>query len=116
MEFRRVLFRSNARQESGTGVGNTANLFNWGVTLAFPDLFATGNTGGIIFGQPPKVTSNTNALRIDPDTSYILELQYNIRISKNISITPGVFAVFNPNHNTLNPTTWVATVRTLFNF
>ena len=107
---------ANARQESGTGVGNTANLFNWGVTLAFPDLFATGNTGGIIFGQPPKVTSNTNALRIDPDTSYILELQYNFRVSKNISITPGIFAVFNPNQNALNPTTWVATVRTLFSF
>ncbi|MFN6165109.1 MAG: iron uptake porin [Pseudanabaena sp.] len=107
---------ANARQESGTGVGNTANLFNWGVTLAFPDLFATGNTGGIIFGQPPKVTSNTNASRIDPDTSYILELQYNFRVSKNISITPGIFAVFNPNQNALNPTTWVATVRTLFSF
>lgn len=107
---------ANARQESGPGVGNTANLFNWGVTLAFPDLFATGNTGGIIFGQPPKVTSNTNASRIDPDTSYILELQYNFRVSKNISITPGIFAVFNPNQNALNPTTWVATVRTLFSF
>ncbi|WP_286392625.1 iron uptake porin [Pseudanabaena mucicola] len=107
---------ANARQESGAGVGNTANLFNWGVTLAFPDLFATGNTGGIIFGQPPKVTSNSNAARIDPDTSYILELQYNFRVSKNISITPGIFAVFNPNQNALNPTTWVATVRTLFSF
>ncbi len=107
---------ANARQESGTGVGNTANLFNWGVTLAFPDLFATGNTGGIIFGQPPKVTSSSNASRIDPDTSYILELQYNFRVSKNISITPGIFAVFNPNQNALNPTTWVATVRTLFSF
>ncbi|MFO0213990.1 MAG: carbohydrate porin, partial [Pseudanabaena sp.] len=70
----------------------------------------------IIFGQPPKVTSNTNASRIDPDTSYILELQYNFRVSKNISITPGIFAVFNPNQNALNPTTWVATVRTLFSF
>jgi hypothetical protein len=107
---------ANARQESGVGRGNTANLFNWSLNLAFPDLFATGNTGGIIFGQPPKVTSNTNTLRIDPDTSYLLELQYSFRVSKNISITPGVFAVFNPNQNALNPTTWVATVRTLFSF
>ncbi len=107
---------ANARQQSGVGAGNTANLFNWSVNLAFPDLFAEGNTGGIIFGQPPKVTSNTNALRIDPDTSYLLELQYNFRLSKNVSVTPGVFAVFNPNHNNLNPTTWVATIRTLFTF
>lgn len=107
---------ANARQESGAGVGSNANLFNWSVNLAFPDLFADGNTGGIIFGQPPKVTSNTNAARVDPDTSYILELQYNFRLSKNISVTPGVFAVFNPNHNNLNPTAWVATIRTLFSF
>ncbi|BBC25611.1 iron uptake porin [Pseudanabaena sp. ABRG5-3] len=105
---------ANARQESG--VANNANLFNWSLNLAFPDLFADGNTGGIIFGQPPKVTSNSIASRIDPDTSYLLELQYNIRVSKNISITPGIFAVFNPNQNALNPTTWVATVRTLFSF
>ena len=107
---------ANARQESGVGRGNTANLFNWSLNLAFPDLFANGNTGGIIFGQPPKVTSNSIASRIDPDTSYLLELQYNFRVSKNISITPGIFAVFNPNQNALNPTTWVATVRTLFSF
>jgi hypothetical protein len=107
---------ANARQQSGVGAGNTANLFNWSINLAFPDLFAEGNTGGIIFGQPPKVTSNTNGLRVDPDTSYLLELQYNFRLSKNITVTPGVFAVFNPNHNNLNPTTWVATIRTLFTF
>jgi hypothetical protein len=107
---------ANARQESGVGAGNNANLFNWSVNLAFPDLLAEGNTGGIIFGQPPKVTSNSIASRVDPDTAYLLELQYNFRLSKNISVTPGVFAVFNPNHNNLNPTTWVATIRTLFTF
>ncbi|MFN4774884.1 MAG: carbohydrate porin, partial [Pseudanabaena sp.] len=54
--------------------------------------------------------------RVDPDTAYLLELQYSFRVSKNISVTPGVIAIFNPNHNALNPTTWVATIRTLFTF
>jgi hypothetical protein len=107
---------ANARQESGVNIGNTANLFNWSVNLAFPDLFADGNRGGIIFGQPPKVTSNSDSTRVDPDTAYLLELQYTFRVSKNISVTPGVIAVFNPNHNSLNPTTWVATIKTLFTF
>ncbi len=105
---------ANARQESGGS--NNANLFNWSANLAFPDLFADGNTAGIIFGQPPKVTSNTISNRVDPDTSYLLEFQYNFRVNKNISITPGIFAVFNPNQNAANPTTWVATIRTLFTF
>ena len=107
---------ADARQESGVGAGNTANLFNWSLNLAFPDLFATGNTGGIIFGMPPKVTSNSDSTRVDPDTAYLLELQYSFRVSKNISVTPGVIAIFNPNHNALNPTTWVATIRTLLTF
>ncbi|WP_223807483.1 iron uptake porin [Pseudanabaena sp. UWO311] len=107
---------ANARQESGANIGNTANLFNWSVNLAFPDLFAEGNRGGIIFGMPPKVTSNSDPTRVDPDTAYLLELQYSFRVSKNISVTPGVIAIFNPNHNALNPTTWVATIRTLFTF
>lgn len=104
---------ANARQE---GSSNNANLFNWAINLAFPDLFAEGNLGGIIFGQPPRVTSNTLADRVDPNTSYLLELQYNFKISKNISITPGIFAIFSPNQNSNNPTTWVGTIRTLFTF
>jgi Carbohydrate-selective porin, OprB family/S-layer homology domain len=107
---------ANARQESGTGVGNTANLFNWSVNLAFPDLFAEGNTGGIIFGQPPKVTSNSIATNVDKDTAYLLELQYNFRLNKNITITPGIIAIFNPNHSAANDTVWVATIKTLFTF
>ncbi len=104
---------ATANQESGAS--NNATLFDWGVTFAFPDLFVDGNTGGIIFGQPPKVSSNSNG-NIDPDNSYLLELEYRFRISKNILITPGIFAVFNPNSNANNPTTWVATIRTLFSF
>lgn len=104
---------ATAIQESGGS--NNATLFDWGVTFAFPDLFADGNTGGIIFGQPPKVSSNSNG-NVDPSNSYLLELEYGFRISKNILITPGIFAVFNPNSNVNNPTTWVATIRTLFSF
>ncbi|CAN1209449.1 SLH domain-containing protein [Tumidithrix helvetica PCC 7403] len=105
---------ANARQESGGS--NNASLFNWAINFAFPDLFAEGNRGGILFGQPPKVTSNSFAGRTDVDTSYLLELQYGFRVSKNITITPAIFAVFNPNHNNGNPTTWVGTIRTLFTF
>jgi hypothetical protein len=105
---------ANAQQLQGGA--NTASLFNWSINAAFPDLFAEGNRGGIIFGQLPKVTSNTIATRVDPDTSYILELQYGFRINKNIMITPGAFVVFNPNHNSLNPSILVTTIKTVFTF
>ncbi|MCA1991959.1 MAG: iron uptake porin, partial [Coleofasciculus sp. S288] len=35
-----------------------ANIFNYALTLTFPDLGREGNLGGIILGQPPKVINN----------------------------------------------------------
>ena len=107
---------ANLRQESGIG-NNNADAFNWAVNLAFPDLFGEGNVAGIIFGQPPKLTSNSVvARRDDGSTTYHLEALYKWRLSKNISITPGVFFIFNPENNSANNTIVVGTIRTTFSF
>ena len=52
----------------------------------------------------------------DPDTSFLLEALYKFPISDNILITPGVYAVFNPNHNENNDTVYVGSLRTTFKF
>ena len=108
--------------------GDDATLWNWAVTFAFPDLFKPGNLGGIVFGMPPKVTSNdygprgnfSTALatprRRDEDTSYHIEGFYRFRISDNISLTPGVIVILNPEHNSNNDTIYVGTLRTTFTF
>jgi hypothetical protein len=107
---------ANSRQESGVG-NNNADSFNWAVNLAFPDLLGEGNVAAIIFGQPPKLTSNSVvARRDDGSTTYHLEALYKWRLSKNISITPGVFFVFNPENNSANNTIVVGTIRTTFSF
>jgi carbohydrate-selective porin OprB len=85
--------------------------------LTFPDLFGSGNLGAIAFGQPPRVTSTS--LATNPDsagTSYNLEIFYRYRVSRNINIQPGVFFVFNPNHNNANDTIVVGALRTTFSF
>lgn len=111
---------ANAHQESafanGTGIGNDANLFNWSAQLAFPDLFAEGNLGAIIVGQQPKITSNSITAREDIDSSFHLEALYRFRVSKNISITPGVFWVFNPDHDEDKSSVFVGAIRTTFSF
>jgi hypothetical protein len=53
-----------------------ADILNYAVTLAFPDIGKKGNLLGIVLGQPPKVTSNDYGLA-DPDTSLHLEAFYS---------------------------------------
>ncbi|MEM6751682.1 MAG: iron uptake porin [Cyanobacteria bacterium P01_C01_bin.38] len=98
----------------------SASVFNWALTLALPDLGSQGNLGGIIIGQPPKLIKNQyqidNQDYIDKDTSLHLEAFYRFQVDDNISITPGVILITNPEHNNDNDTIFVGTVRTTFNF
>ncbi|MUG94922.1 iron uptake porin [Scytonema sp. UIC 10036] len=107
------------------GFSDDAEAWYWGASLGIRDFGREGSLLGIIFGQPPKVTSNearvdalgggTRALR-DTDTSYHLEGIYRLQLSNNISITPGVIVIFNPEHNDRNDTEYVGTLRTTFTF
>lgn len=93
-----------------------ADVWNGGITLAFPDLFKPGNLGGIIVGVPPKVTNNDFEDREDSDTSLHVEALYRFQVNDFISVTPGFYFVTNTNHNADNGTTWVGVLRTSFNF
>ncbi len=93
-----------------------ATIFNWAVALTFPNLGKKGALGGIIFGQPPRVTDNDIISREDKDTSYHLEGLYRYQLTDNITVTPGVIVIFNPDDNSANNTIYVGTVRTTFSF
>jgi hypothetical protein len=104
---------TNANREGAAG---SADIFNFAVTAAFPDLGAKGNMLGLIVGVPPKVTGNTTAANVDRDTSLHLEALYRIKVSNNIDITPGVLLITNPEHNSSRASEVVGTVRTTFRF
>ncbi|MEH2412081.1 iron uptake porin [Nostoc sp.] len=98
-----------------------AEIWNYAVTLAFPDLGKTGNIAGIVLGMEPKVTSVSGSLsnagiNKDPDTSYHIEGFYQYKLSDNISITPGVIWLTAPDHNNQNDDIVIGTVRTTFTF
>ena len=95
--------------------GDDATIFNWAVTLAFPDLFSEGSLGGIIFGQPPKVSSNDGGSE-DEDSAWHIEAQYRYQINDHIAINPGFFVVINPENNSDNNAIYVGTIRTIFEF
>jgi len=95
--------------------GDGATIFNWAVTLAFPDLLSEGSLGGITFGQPPKVSSNDGGEE-DADSAWHIEAQYRYQLNDHIAINPGFFAVINPENNSDNDTLYVGTIRTIFEF
>lgn len=96
--------------------GDEAEIWNYAVTLAFPDLGGDGNLLGFIFGMPPRVRGNDIASRRDFDTTYHIEGFYRYRLTDNIALTPGVFVILNPEHNDANDTIVVGTFRTTFTF
>ena len=105
--------------------GSNAEAFYYGATLALKDFGKQGNVLGFIFGVPPKVSySDLTAVgaggvtrrQRDQDTTYQLEGQYKFQVNDNISVTPGVIVLFNPEHNNNNGTEYVGTLRTTFTF
>jgi Carbohydrate-selective porin, OprB family/S-layer homology domain len=115
-------------------IDGSVETTNWAVFAALPNLLAPGNLGGILFGQPPKITSSTmpdgynlpNFALPDfetgggkggrDDTSLHLEMFYRAQVNDNISLTPGVFVIFNPNHNADNKALIVGALRATFRF
>jgi hypothetical protein len=105
---------TTAEAEAGPFVGRNADILYWAASLALQDFGSQGNTLGIIFGQPPTVTSSD--VIEDRDTTYHLEGLYKMQLNDNIAITPGLLVIFSPEGNSDNETTYVGTLRTTFTF
>ncbi|MGB3636193.1 MAG: iron uptake porin [Rivularia sp. (in: cyanobacteria)] len=101
---------------SGPNEGADAQVFYWAANLGIRDFGTKNSLLGVIFGQPPKVTDNTVNNREDPETSYHLEALYRLQLNDNVSVTPGLVVIFNPEHNENNDTIYVGTLRTTFSF
>ncbi|MDB9446202.1 iron uptake porin [Anabaena sp. CS-542/02] len=94
-----------------------AEVWNYAVTLGFPDLGKRGNLAGIIAGVEPKVTTSTiPGVNTDPNTSYHLEAFYQYQLSDNITITPGLIWLTSPDHNNNNNDVVIGALRTRFSF
>jgi hypothetical protein len=106
---------TKARSE-GLAVNQKADIWDWALAVAFPDLGKKGNLGAVIVGMPPKVTNNDNAARQDSDSSFHLEALYRYQLNDRVSVTPGLIVIFNPENNAANDTVYVGTLRTTFTF
>ncbi len=110
-------FLSNLVTPTGSVQRGDQKIWNWAVTLAFPDLLKEGNVAGILVGMEPRVTSSTNdTLPEDKDTSLHVEAFYQFKLSDNISVTPGLIWLTAPDHNNDNSDLVIGVVRTTFTF
>ncbi|MBF2063807.1 MAG: iron uptake porin [Calothrix sp. C42_A2020_038] len=111
-----------------TGTNNNqldATATYWAANLALRDFGSRGSLLGVTFGQPPKITGSnfrgtvgatTGTRQKDEDTSYHLETLYRLQLNDNISVTPALLVIFNPEHNSRNETVYIGTLRTTFTF
>ena len=100
------------------GIGD-ARIWNYAVTLAFPDLGKEGNLLGFVLGREPyldKLEAASSLRSFRNDDSYHLEGFYKFQLSDNISVTPGVIYVTSPNQNEDNDDIFIGTLRTTFTF
>jgi len=110
--------------------GSVATV-NWMSFLNFPDLFGPGNLGGLYVGQPPRITDsdlrqgqNIPDLLAgnlgDPggrsDATWHIEAFYRYQMTDNISLTPGVIVLVNPDNTAGSDTITIGALRTTFRF
>lgn len=113
---------SSVTGSNGVNVGRgDQDVWNWAVTLAFPDLLKEGNLGGIVVGMEPKVTDSSIDItgvtdNTDRDTSLHVEAFYQYQLSDNIAVTPGAIWITAPDHDSRNDDVVIGTLRTTFTF
>jgi len=98
-------------------VDASTDFTSWMVGLHVKDILKAGNTAGLLFGQPLTRSSvGGSALEPEDATPYHLEGYFKFKVSDNISITPGVYFIFNPEGFSQNDTATVGVIRTTFTF
>jgi len=98
-------------------VNASTNFLSWQVGVQASDLFRKGSTAGLIFGQPLSRVS-TGGRAFDPGnrTPYQIEGFFNFKLNDNISVTPGLFVIFNAEELSSSSTVYVPVIRTTFTF
>lgn len=90
-----------------------AEIWYYALGLAFPDLGKEGNLGGLLVGSQPYISSAENPDRQE-DTAVHVEGFYRLQMNDNISITPGL--IWLPDPDGTDNDAFIGTIRTTFTF
>lgn len=98
------------------GIARDGDVWSYALALAFPDLGAKGNLGGIVAGVTPYLGNAPQLLGTNNAVPVHLEGFYKIQVNDAISVTPGVIYLLNPNQTSNGSDAVIGTVRTTFSF
>lgn len=106
--------------DSVEGEGDST-FWTYAATLGFGDLGPEGSLLGFIVGVPPRLTEfEVGGTRVagasDDDASLHIEGFYRLPVTDNITITPGVIWVLDPDNNNDNEDVVIGALRTTFSF
>ena len=95
-----------------------AEIWSYGVGLAFPDLGKEGNLGGIIVGAEPYVggCDGDDCAASEDDVALHFEGFYKYQLNDNLSITPGIIYITAPFGDNDNDAGIIGSIRTTFTF
>ncbi len=102
------------------GGSTNVSMQTFQVGAAFPDLLKEGAQAMVSFGMPFKFSDPNNVLLSGKgdgnSTQYDLEFSYIYPLTKNISLVPSAYFIFNPNNFSSNPTIFVGNLQAVFSF
>ncbi len=97
-----------------------SEIWTYGAGVALADLGKEGNVLGIFGGVQPYAgnidTPSANFRRGNDELPWHVEAFYKYQLTDNISFTPGVIWLMNPNQNDDNEDAVIGTLRTTFTF
>ena len=100
-----------------------AEIYSYGVGLSFPDLGKEGNLASLFVGAEPYISDTSVDLDDDEDgvqdsedVPIHIQGMYKYQFNDNISVTPGVIYLINPNGNEDDEDALIGVLRTTFTF
>ena len=84
---------TDAQESTGNG---EAEIWSYGAGVSFPDLGKEGNLAALFVGAEPYLASR-NSDNLSEDIPVHIEGLYKYQLNDNISLTPGVIYIVNPN-------------------
>ncbi|MEB3210018.1 MAG: iron uptake porin [Leptolyngbyaceae bacterium] len=94
----------------------SGDIWYYGLNLAFPDLVLPNSIAGVTIGVEPYLGGVEGAsIEIPNATSLHLEVFYKLQLTTEVSLTPGIIWVTEPNQGD-RPGFVIGTLRTTFRF
>lgn len=93
------------------------DIWNGALALAFPNVPIPGNVAGLAIGVQPYLTDLEGLDDVfAEDAPFHVEGFYKLKISENLSFTPGFIWLTSPNQDSENDDAVIGTLRTTFRF